>query len=526
MSESDPPFELFELFEQFGERRQNRRIQDLEDSLSLLRAEQFDRSWRLQSELRHVRGALEQRLHRLAVSFDALVELSDLRSLLVPFAPYALVRHQVRRLLADGASSPPLLAGAPADYWLAPAARGLHAALGGSVDAALHHFGAAARLDAVRTGVFALLATATAGGRPAPERAAPFAERFLPRLLAAFSADVRRHERALWLAAAGGLLGAGARDLVRRHLAAALERFPEEERSTPVASLLPPPPAQVRSELVNLGETPSRLDAAHRLSALRTALEGAAAPGEPVAAPEVTAALELLVGEGCADEAPLVRRVEPLRRVLESSGEHSPDAEPPLWDEPVGDLRELLAADVVAVREDPARGWFALEVCAAPVLAAAEGLADRARRPLPDDRTSVSHRSARVVLTSRGADQDSLAAAEQRLERLFAAPPSMRAVWWSAGSAAGAVLLALVTGWFPLFLTVAVVAGVVGGWRYVDVRAEQARQRDAVGAELAALHSRVEAGVREWRSLLERVSRAAEGAERDLAAVRERLARR
>ncbi|HLU97943.1 MAG TPA: hypothetical protein VKZ89_13980 [Thermobifida alba] len=522
MSDAD---RFLDLFQDFWDVRQNHRIRTLENSLDLAVWSQHTRTRRLHSELRHVKGTLEQRLDRLTASFDAFVELGDLRTLLVPFAPYALVRHQVHRLLADGAAARPRLDDAPADYWLTPAARGLFAALDGSVDSALRHFGIAARLDPVRAGVFAVLATATAGNRPAPDRAAPFAERFLPDLLQAPSTEIRRHERALWLTAAGGLLGAEAHDLVRRHLAAALDRYPEAERSAPVMSLLPPSPDQARSDLVNLGEVPARLDAAHRLCALRAALDRSpAAEAAPEVDSFVTAALDLLVAEGCAEEAPLVRRAEQLRRVLESSGEQSLDTEPPLWDETVGDLRELLAADVVAAEGASARGRFALGVCAPQVLAAAEDLAGKARRPLVDE-TSVSYRGARVVLTSRGADQDSLAAAEQRLERVFLSDPPMTVVWWSLGVAAGAVLLALVTGWFPLFLPVAVVAGVVGGWRYVDVRAEQAEQRNAVDADLASLHSRVKAGVREWRSLHDRVARAAEDAERDLAAVRERLAR-
>src|SRR3569833_4013351 len=89
----------------------------------------------LQSRLSDVQGTLERRLDRLARSFDAFVELSDIRLELAVFDREAAVRHRTRRLLmglARGAAAPPPLAqDACPGYWLSPAAEALSALVRG-----------------------------------------------------------------------------------------------------------------------------------------------------------------------------------------------------------------------------------------------------------------------------------------------------------------------------------------------------------------------------------------------------------
>src|SRR3569833_2366872 len=119
--------------------RQNRRIQELQGEVEAAYSYAASRSRALQSRLSQVQGTLERRLDRLATSFDAFVELSDIRLDLAMFDREAAVRNRTRRLLtalARGAGDP-----APLDlddcpgYWLKPAADGLAALVHGEATA-------------------------------------------------------------------------------------------------------------------------------------------------------------------------------------------------------------------------------------------------------------------------------------------------------------------------------------------------------------------------------------------------------
>src|SRR3954470_7685263 len=83
----------------WAERQQNRRIEALQGEVEAAYSYAASRSRALQSKLSQVQGTLERRLDRLATSFDAFVELSDIRMDLAVFDQEAAVRHRTRRLL-------------------------------------------------------------------------------------------------------------------------------------------------------------------------------------------------------------------------------------------------------------------------------------------------------------------------------------------------------------------------------------------------------------------------------------------
>lgn len=512
---------------------QSRKISQLQADLAHTHAQARAQQRRLRSELGKVRGTLEQRLDRITASFDAFVELSDVRTLLVPFADYGLVRHQVRRLLEDpGADALPLDGDTTPDYWLVPAARGLRAVLDGASSAAQRYFAEAAQHDPTRSGVFALLSAATAGPAPGPDRAAPLADWILPSLLPGLSDEVARHERALWLLAADGLLGPGAREHVRRCAATAVERHP---RAAQAASVwLAPGSGRTthRKQRILSGiESATRpLEAAERLAALRSRLADELPPAaDPL--PDGTAeteyatgTLRLLVEEGGPEEAPLIRRAAQLRQVVESSGAGSADAPAPSWDEPAGDLLDLLAADSDGAKTPSARRSFAAGVLAPQILAGAAELAEQAGQPVKDE-ASFTYLRHRITVSSHGADPDGLAAAERALAA-FHEPGAgpVRAIL-TAAAAAVLLILALLTPATTLLAVLAVLAGAASGWMLFDTRRSNTERKALLESGRKRLHQQAEQAVHAWRELHGRAAQAAADAERDLASVRALLAR-
>ncbi|MDT0301628.1 ATP-binding protein [Streptomonospora wellingtoniae] len=507
-------------------RRQNDAITALDAQISRTQA-------RLNSEMRRIRGSLEQRLDRLSTSFDAFVELSDVRALLAAFPGPAAVRYRAHRLLEGAAGGDAATVQRAAGYWLCPASRGLAAAVRGDTGEARSLVAEAAGADALRAGTFALLGTAAA----APDQAPLMADWILPKVLQELPERVCRYERALWVAAADGLLGADARALVAGLAQEAARRA--ERGQDPAAGpefwtsavSAPRPPAPTKA----LEGRPGReqLEAAGRLSALRTWLEevlerpgGGAGeqPDRPRLDDEAAETLRMLVGEGTSEEAPHLARANQLRAVIESSGTASPDEPAPAWTDPAGHTLELLRADATSMLAPRARRALAVGVYGTVVASAAEDLASAAAEPLPEG-AEVAYHGQRMRITPQGADDASLREAEAALEASYA--PERRPYVYAGIAAGAAVVLAVlvaVSGAAPwLWVAPAAALGAAGLFVYRG-RSGAADAATAVASARRRLRDKVQEGAAEYRGLRSEAASAAERAREDLQAVRRLLA--
>lgn len=406
-----------------SDRAQNEAIRGLRTQLDTQRR-------RLNSELRHLRGTLEQRLDRMAASFDAFVELSDVREQLVPFTGAAMARRRVL-LMLDGEVPDELRlepSAAEGDYWLLPAAHGLHALLRDDLRGAQRGFSEAAGLDPLRAGVFTLLAAA----ERAPEAAPALADWILSAVLPEAPEHAASHEWALILLAAEGRLGDGARASVLADCAELVLDSPED---TPMPSELlefGKGGAQERrrlprSGLSGIAPVQEALAAADRLAALRRTVEAAepddAEPsGDSGGSGDGSASLALnvaepllrrLVEEGSPEEAPLLYRAAQLRAVVESGGGASDDVALETWKDPRGRTLDLLPASAFSPEAGPLLRRFALEVFAPLVLREARGQAEAALAPLPE-RSSVRVNGVEVAVGTSGADTAGARAAQDR----------------------------------------------------------------------------------------------------------------
>lgn len=404
------------------------------DAIRGLRSQLDTQRHRLNSELRHLRGTLEQRIDRMAASFDAFVELSDVREQLVPFTGAAMARRRVL-LMLDGRVPDELhldASAAEGDYWLLPAAHGLHALLRDDLRGAQRNFSKAADLDPLRAGVFTLLSAA----ERAPDTAPALADWILSAVLPEPPEHAAAHEWALILLAAEGRLGDGARQTV---LAGCAELLLESPADTAVPSELlefgkdgaaERRPAPL-SALSGTGPVKEALAAADRLAALRRTVEAAAADpsgaagpegsdgsdsGDGPASPALDGAgplLRRLVEEGSPEEAPLLYRAAQLRAVVESRGGASDDVELETWKDPKGRTLDLLPASAFSPGADPQVRRFALEVFAPLVLREARSRAQTALAPLPD-RSAVRVNGVEVAVGTGGADTAGTRAAQER----------------------------------------------------------------------------------------------------------------
>lgn len=462
----------------YTDRRQNQRLEGLEQDLShvsasLASARSSQR--RLHAELSKVRGSLEQRLDRLSAAFDAFVEISDLRVTLGLFDAQGRIRHQARRLLAGTGTG-----GEVVDvdaYWLAPALVALGVAADGVTDA--DSLAAAAARDAHRAAVFHVLGTGLLGGR----------DTVTPAMLAAAlpvpAQTLPLHQRATWVLAADGFFGEEGWELLR---ARGLE-FTRGLDATATAAAV----AAVRElgtagagrtglprEFEKAGEITAVLDAGARLTALRTWVEEGLAgwTNEPAVEvdPVVRRALELLVDEGSTDELPLLARERELRAVIEGTG-----SEAAAWDGPAGETLSVLHADADDAGH-PGRRAVAVRILGDHLLAAADELAEAARRPFPA-KVVTRTRQGSVTLTATG--PESLEAAHRRIESTARVSGQRRTVAYAgAGVAAVFLLLAVVAGWGWGF--VALVALGVAGYQWVaDGRDRAAAAAGAVTARTA-----------------------------------------
>jgi hypothetical protein len=371
---------------------------------------------RTTSQLSKVQGTLEKRLDRLSAAFDAFVELSDVRTELAAHAPAAVARQRVRRLL-DVLGQAPSTSGAPPSapppppddvpgYWLVPAVQALVAQLANLRDAADAALTEANHRDEVRTRRFLVYAYAVLG------RGHEVVDRLAVELDAVDPAQVTPDQRALWMAAADGVFGdeghgAVARrvtDLARRPAAVGPSAGTPawvDDSAADGGALAPWLDACRALGGGSAGRSRSatddaranlaaRIDAGRALQAVASRCEAAFERDARDAAPE--AAFEIhcrtlerdlrtLLEEGTAEEAPLLRRITELRRVIDPD-EVDPDAPAEV---PGGPFDELLRTDAFA--SDPGaakRQAIALRAARPWLDPVLDRLAREAEEPLPD----------------------------------------------------------------------------------------------------------------------------------------------
>jgi hypothetical protein len=501
---------------------QNTRIRDLEEALDSAHARMANERRHLRSELSQVRGNLEKRLDRVSATLDAFIELSDVRETLALFGDAARARHRTLQML-DGAAVADLRLDDVPDYWLVPAAHGLHALYADDPATARLRFDEAARRDPARGRAFAALATALTRAEHARAMGATLTADLLPHLPVP-SAEIDRAQRSLWLLTADGSFG----DDAREHLLLSTLRHWSAEGAQPtrVTGLAAAAPAGTRGP--GRGRPPAeitqRLTAARELTALRegvariTGLGGEDHAVEALAPDRVSAdflweSLRLLVEEGSPEEAPMLARAGELRSVIEGGA-----SGPPAWGDRVGTVAALLNDDMVRDGAPPHRRTFALVLQRPAVLDTAETLLGRATEPV-EDRTSVPIRGMRVRVTSEGADARDLADLDTRLaqEHATAALP-----WYlkpvGLGLTAVLALAALATsnGFLWVLCAAAAVATVAvfakGSGR------EQRQEERRAGQERA--RRQVESSASAWREALAEAEGAAATAREEVARLR------
>lgn len=501
---------------------QNRRIRELQEDVSSAHSMLHSERRRMRSELSSLRGSLEQRLDRVSATLDAFIELSDLRATLAVFAPHALARYRTLTML-DGTVPDTLELEDVPDYWLPPAARGLHALLTGSPTAALPHFDEAARRDPERAAAFSVLATALTRAEYARTLGGP--GDLLPHLPAP-DEQVTRGRRALWMLTADGSLGEDAREYL---LLSTLRHWSRIEAELPALT----PPSGGASSGNRRGGTASRgghelnarAQAVEKLTALHadiariTALGSEDAPVEGVAPDEGSAAflseaLVSLVGEGTSEEAPLISRANELRAVIENGG----GGRRPGWDDEVGTVATLLEQDLHASGTAPHRSTFALVLQRPAVMRTVGDLVEQAATPLPES-TSATLQGIRMDITEHGPTSEEMSRAEQLLEIRHPAERRGRTYMW--GFTAAAVFLVLVglvsvgtAVWVVWLLAAGCAAAALGARAYGRREVEAAA--DAHAARLRRLRQEADGAAQRWRERLDE-ARGREAAARSLA---------
>ena len=362
--------------------RQNRRIRELQDEVDAARSHAAQRSRALQSKLSQVQGTIERRLDRLATSFDAFVELSDIRLELAVFDRESDVRHRTRRLvmgLGQGASDPPPLGleDCPG-YWLKPAAEALSALVRGDQAGADKFIAEAVSRDEGRTTLFLTLGLATAGRHG---EAMPWLSRTLPSL----GTTVTAVQRQLWIACADGAFGQQGRDHIERRLTELLDEMPPEatdrERgrwqqavSGPSGKRRMSLPRELQNETA-LTEPPVM---AERMAMLRTRVETALRPFGAAPASDFADLLNTLVDEGSPGERDLVARARELRQIIETGSTERHMA----WDDAAGETLDLLRGDMFERAAEGPRA-LAARVGGRWLRLIADDLARRLSVPLP-----------------------------------------------------------------------------------------------------------------------------------------------
>ncbi|PRY00592.1 hypothetical protein [Allonocardiopsis opalescens] len=516
--------------------RQNRQIRDLQDDiagLSALSGRLSSQNHRLQSRLAQLSGSLEQRLNRLSASFDAFVELSDLRVDLSLFGPENLARYQARRLLASladpsgtGAAAPPPVTAEQPDvpgYWLVPATKAFTASADGAAEYAL-----ARQRDPHRSAVFRLLLAALSD-RPAPAG-------LLAEALAELPAPLGQDRRTLWLLAADGAFGPSGRDTVQARLTRAVAELDTSERAQEEAAWrgfvhsLASDQARTVRDLsgTRLKALEGQLSAAKRLRALRdwcaAAVElpapDADRPERPsAAADDARRTLELLIEEGSEAEAPLLARAAELRAVIEAGG--ASGAVPADWRRPVGPPMDLLRADARQT-ERPHRRAIAVRASAPLIGAVAAELAEAATARTTAE-AELAFSGLRLTVTRDGTRGNDLAMAEQELNsRTTVSPVPRRVCLAAAGLAVLLTLVGLVTAEPTAYVGTVLAAG-AAAIAFVRDRMDRKDAVETADYNRRRLHQQTEQAAAALRDLDDRSREAREAAPADLAAIRTTL---
>jgi hypothetical protein len=469
--------------------RQNRRIEELQGEVEAAYSYAASRSRALQSKLSEVQGTLERRLDRLATSFDAFVELSDLRLELAVFDREAAVRNRTRRLLMGlaqrAADPPPLGLDDVPGYWLKPAADGLSALVRGDDAAAEKFTTQAAERDEDRTTLFLTLGLAVAGRYT---EAVPWLSRALP----ALGTTVTTVQRRLWIACADGAFGEPGRVHVERRLTELLDELPAEASDAERAAW-----AQAVAGGVATGRTslPRELQgetalteppvAAARLKRLRTLVEEALNPADGAPAADFATLLNTLVDEGSPEEKPLVARARELRQIIEKGGA---EQQPAAWDAPAGETLSLLRADLFD-RGEPGPRALALRVGRPWLRAIADDLAEQGVVRPPDTvETRLSGHRLRV-----GTDgAPDLAEAQAAIDATAATSPTGERLGLAVAVIGAAVTVLTIAARLPGLAVVSGLVIVVGLGIWLKLRGDRNRAREAAEHDKHRLARQVE----------------------------------
>jgi hypothetical protein len=456
--------------------KQNRRIEELQGEVQAAYSYAASRSRALQSRLSQVQGTLERRLDRLAKSFDAFVELSDLRVEMAMFDREADVRNRTRRLLnalAQGTGDlPPLGVDDCPGYWLKPAADGLAALIRGDEEAAEKLTSEAIALDEDRTTLFLTLGLATAGRYV---DAVPWLSRSLPSL----GTTVTAVQRQLWIACADGAFGAPGAAHIERRLIEVIDEMPAEaadrQRERWRQAIVGKAGghtgrARLPRELQGLSTLTDPSFAAGRLAELRRKVEEALEPVDAEPAADFVGLLITLVDEGAPEERELVARARELRDIIETGGAQ----QQPAWDAPAGETLDLLHGDLFS-RSSPGPRALAARVGARWLRSIAEGLAERASVAPPK---AVDVRVYGHPLRVGVDGTPALPEAQASIDEAAAISPTGERVGMAVAIAGALVLVLTIAAGIPALAVVSAVIILVGAGVWIKLRLDRSRARE------------------------------------------------
>ncbi|WP_435737432.1 hypothetical protein V5D56_02210 [Cellulosimicrobium sp. PMB13] len=509
-------------------------MQALSEELEAQAAMARSREASLNRRLRSLEGDLSSRVEVLQRLVNALIELGEVREELALLTPARRARDAARalvRAVVSGEGDVSYLRRSPdlADvhgYWLVPAALAVADVREGRLDddAAQE----ALVRDRRRAATFLVGVCALVGQ---PGLAAPWLSSVLdtPALpdagwgTATEGAETERAEtdgrevpddvsvavaeRALWLAAAAGLLGDAGDRTVRDALAQRTGLLDAGAHDRLRGALLAEPPALgggggddwgspsgVRDELGVLRAWAAWARAAADGALLPAPPTGddvpvaadAAVAGVPLATDPARAALQTVVSSVVDEGAPVERDLLDRADELNARVGRERERDQPAWDAPAASLVDLLAAD--ARGDDPDRARLVAPILAEDLKAAAHDLAARlAAEPAPSRTLRLAGRTVTVTPTDDGERPAATARAE-----LVARPVdgiSWPVVGGLGAAAVVALVLAVVTA--PAWWLVVAGAAAVAGWQWFAGTRRSRDQREHVRRQVALFDAEI-----------------------------------
>jgi hypothetical protein len=409
-------------------------------------------------------GEINARVGAIAARLDALIELSDLREEMRPYSAHAQLRQIAMGAALEGLRPTQPIPDVPG-YWLAPATRALCSFLSGEPAADDQAF--AIGLDSLRASTF------LAASLVLVELTEPAAELFA-RIVNTIGPHVTGAQRILWLAAAQGRFSERGADLLMTRLQ---ELTVVEEASIRLcqAASSPDPlrkdnsrtiPTDVEKLVADTEESARllvRLGELWSNSTLPIARVDASATDQQI---EVLVAK--LIGEGAAEEAPMLQRAAELQRATGGPV----GVRRRVLDTPLPESRshlDVLFSDLLQTN-DPA-----CQRLAATVLTPAMHLAHQNRSAPPTDTVPasidvISHGVA-VVIDGAPVPDASLAKVDAAIDAKRPLDTQRRTIGLGV-AAVGLVsaLVALAVG--PALIVVGVLASIAGA--VLAIRAHQA----------------------------------------------------